>query len=270
LIRDTGTPGTSHIAQAELLPFFIAVRNGDDHHLEPVREGNEHVIRARFTDAAYFVREDVKRPLEAYLPRLGTLTFQVRLGSMLDKSQRVRGLAAALATILGFDPQETAHALRAAELCKADLATNMVVEMTSLQGVMGRTYALNSGELPQVAEAIYEHYLPRFAGDATPRTRPGLLVGLAEATRIPLPNAALPWAWCNPCWPGSWISTWGKPCASPPVCCPSRPRRIRRLPAWTLSWSDCATCFWSRAGATMWWMPPWQLRGATRLAPPAP
>ena len=163
-----------------LLPYFIAVRNGDGEGLDIVTEGNEHVIRARFTDAAFFVREDIKRPLEAYLPRLGTLTFQVRLGSMLDKVHRLRRLVDVLAPPLGLSEHEREAALRAAELCKADLATYMVVEMTSLQGIMGMHYALRSGESQSVADAIFEHYLPRFAGDALPRGKPGLLVGLAD------------------------------------------------------------------------------------------
>ena len=163
-----------------LLPYFIAVRNGDGEGLDVVTEGNEHVIRARFTDAAYFVREDIKRPLEADVPRLGTLTFQVKLGSMLDKVHRLRRLVDVLAPTLGLSERERKAALRAAELCKADLATYMVVEMTSLQGIMGRYYALRSGESQSVADAIYEHYLPRFAGDALPRGKPGLVVGLAD------------------------------------------------------------------------------------------
>jgi glycyl-tRNA synthetase len=166
--------------EEELLPFFVAVRNGDGQGLEVVTEGNEHVIRARFADAAFFVREDVKKPLEAYLPRLGTLTFQVKLGSMLDKAQRVTSLVHDLAQMTGLSEDETAVAHRAAELCKADLATQMVVEMTALQGQMGRFYALNSGETQAVAQAIFEHYLPRFTGDQTPCSRPGLAVGLAD------------------------------------------------------------------------------------------
>ena len=163
-----------------LLPYFIAVRNGDDRGLEEVVEGNEHVIRARFADAAFFVREDLKRPLEAYLPRLGTLTFQVKLGSMLDKTRRITALVDDLAPSAALSPEELPVARRAAELCKADLATHMVVEMTSLQGQMGRYYALRSGEPRDVAQAIFEHYLPRFSGDALPASRPGLLVGLAD------------------------------------------------------------------------------------------
>jgi glycyl-tRNA synthetase len=163
-----------------LLPYFIAVRNGGEEHLDVVRRGNEAVIRARFADANYFYREDIKKPLEEFLPRLGTLTFQERLGSMLDKTNRLKKLVPQLAEMVGLSDEETKVAQRAAHLCKADLATQMVVEMTSLQGVMGREYALKSGEPPAVAEAIFEHYLPRSAGDVSPRTLPGLVVGLAN------------------------------------------------------------------------------------------
>ncbi len=167
-------------ANGDLLPYFITVRNGDSQGLDRVREGNEHVIRARFADAAFFVNEDRKKKLEDFLPRLATLTFQAKLGSMLDKSRRVRALVDDLAAMLPLEEDDLRVARRAAELCKADLATEMVVEMTSLQGVMGRYYALHSGEDPAVAEAIFEHYLPRFAGDAVPKSKAGLLVGLAD------------------------------------------------------------------------------------------
>jgi glycyl-tRNA synthetase len=164
----------------QLLPYFVAVRNGGDEHLDIVRHGNEEVIRARFADADFFYREDTKKPLEGFLPRLATLTFQEQLGSMLDKTRRLEQLAVRLAEMLGLSEEETAIARRAAHLCKADLVTQMVVEFTSLQGVMGREYGLKSGEEPAVAEAVFEHYLPRFAGDALPRARPGLVVGLAN------------------------------------------------------------------------------------------
>jgi glycyl-tRNA synthetase len=163
-----------------LLPYFIAVRNGGDEHLDIVRHGNEEVIRARFADADYFYREDVKKPLEGFLPRLGTLTFQEQLGSMLDKTHRLEQLVGQLAGMIELSDEETKTAQRAARLCKADLATQMVVEFTSLQGVMGREYASGTGEDAAVAQAIFEHYLPRSAGDASPRTRPGLVVGLAN------------------------------------------------------------------------------------------
>jgi len=163
-----------------LLPYFIAVRNGDAEGLELVRDGNEHVIRARFADADFFVRDDLKRTLEAFLPRLSTLIFQVKLGSMLDKVKRIEALVGDLSQALGLSDEERQTALRAAALCKADLATKMVVEMTSLQGQMGRYYALRSGEPAAVAQAIFDHYLPRYAGDHTAGSKAGLAVGIAD------------------------------------------------------------------------------------------
>lgn len=163
-----------------LLPYFVAVRNGGKENLETVRQGNEAVLRARFADADYFYREDTARSLESFLPRLATLTFQEQLGSMLDKVRRLEELVPEVARMLGLTEEEAAVARRAAHLCKADLATQMVVEFTGLQGVIGREYALKSGEPPEVAQAIWEHYLPRFAGDALPQTRPGLALGLAD------------------------------------------------------------------------------------------
>jgi glycyl-tRNA synthetase len=166
--------------KGKLLPYFIAVRNGHEKGLDVVTAGNEHVIRARFSDAAFFIREDSKSPLESYLPRLNTLAFQVKLGSMLNKTDRIIKLVEALSPVLNLNIEQRAIALRAAKLCKADLATQMVVEMTSLQGAMGRYYALRSGESQAVADAIFEHYLPRYPGDALPKSWPGLLVGLAD------------------------------------------------------------------------------------------
>ncbi|MGD2148452.1 MAG: glycine--tRNA ligase subunit beta, partial [Anaerolineae bacterium] len=166
--------------QGDLLPYFIAVRNGGEDHLDSVRHGNEEVIRARFADAEYFFEEDTKQPLADLLPRLGTLTFQEKLGSVLDKAQRLERMVPALAPLLGLPAGETTTAVRAAHLSKADLATKMVVEHTSLQGVMGRQYALLSGETGEVAEAIAEHYLPRSADDGLPETKAGLTVGVAD------------------------------------------------------------------------------------------
>jgi len=163
-----------------LLPHFVAVRNGDGQHLDVVADGNEQVIRARFADAAFFIREDLQHKLEDFRAKLSTLTFQVKLGSMLDKSERIEHLVESLSPLLKLSAEETQTALRAAHLCKADLATHMVVEMTSLQGIMGSHYALSSGESAAVAKAIYEHYLPRFSGDNLPAFKPGLAVGVAD------------------------------------------------------------------------------------------
>ena len=164
----------------KLLASFIAVRNGGLQHLEVVRSGNEHVLQARFADAAYFVERDRHQPLEDYLPALATLTFETSLGSMLDKVGRFEALVEPVAEMLSLSAEERVWALRAAHLAKADLATRMVVEMTSLQGEMGRIYAGASGEPAQVADAIAEHYLPRFAGDRVPQSSAGLAVGLAD------------------------------------------------------------------------------------------
>jgi len=164
----------------DLLPHFVTVRNGDKRSLDVVRQGYEDVLRARFADAKFFYDQDTARPLDSFLPRLDTLTFQEKLGSMLDKSKRLETLAPLMGRALGLSEAELAITHRAAHLCKADLATQLVVEFTSLQGFMGRHYARLAGEDEAVAAAIFEHYLPRFAGDALPETRPGLALGLAN------------------------------------------------------------------------------------------
>ncbi len=159
---------------AGLLPNFIAVRNGDDQHLDLVQQGNEHVLGARFTDADFFVREDLKRPLEAFRPELAGLIFHVKLGSMLDKSNRMLQLAEVIAGMLRLDAGQRETARRATYLAKADLVTNMVTEMTSLQGIIGREYALRCGENPAVARAIGEQY------QAVPASEAGLVLALAD------------------------------------------------------------------------------------------
>ncbi|HEX7541329.1 MAG TPA: glycine--tRNA ligase subunit beta, partial [Anaerolineales bacterium] len=168
------TDSTLDVQRSTLLPYFVVVRNGDSEGLDLVRQGNEHVVRARFADANFFVREDLKHKLEDFRPRLGTLMFQKKLGSMLDKNERIEKLTEALAPMLGLEADEAVFARRAAHLLKADLVSKMVVEMTSLQGVMGHEYARRDGEAPAVAEAIGEQYQP------VPRSKPGLAVALAD------------------------------------------------------------------------------------------
>jgi glycyl-tRNA synthetase len=165
-----------------LLPAFIAVRNGDSEHLETVARGNEHVIRARFADAQFFYRKDAEQRLADHLARLKTLTFQQDIGSYYDKAVRLEGLTARIGALLGLQDGngDLDLAIRAARLAKADLVTRMVVEMTSLQGQMGRVYALQSGEPSLVADAIAEHYHPRYAGDSLPQTRVGIAIALAD------------------------------------------------------------------------------------------
>jgi glycyl-tRNA synthetase len=163
-----------------LMPYFIAVRNGNEKHLEDVVLGNEHVLTARFTDAAFFYREDRKRTLSERVPRLKTMTFQEKLGSLHDKTQRLSRLVGPYAKLLGLDMAEAQVATTAAPLAKADQGTQMVVEMTSLEGIMGRAYALLEGLPAPVANAIFEHYLPRSAGDRLPESKAGVLLAIAD------------------------------------------------------------------------------------------
>jgi len=166
--------------EGHLLPAFLAVTNGYALDWEGVRHGNEEVLRARFADAAYFYRSDLSQPLADFVPKLSTLTFQTDLGSMLDKVHRLERLVPVLAEQVGLSAKETAAAERAAFLSKADLATKMVVEHTSLQGVMGAHYALRAGEPEAVARAIAEQYLPRGVGDRLPETPAGIVLALAD------------------------------------------------------------------------------------------
>lgn len=159
-----------------LLPRFITVRNGDSRSIDLVRQGNERVLRARLADARFFYEEDQKVPLADKVDKLGTIVFQDGLGTMKDKVIRLEKLTSWLA---GED-QDRDHALRTAYLAKADLVTGMVTEFTELQGVMGEVYARLSGEDEAVAKGIFEHYLPRFAGDDLPETKPGRWVSLAD------------------------------------------------------------------------------------------
>jgi len=167
-------------AAGKLLPYFITVRNGGADYADVVRAGNEGVIRARYADADYFFKADTAHRLADFTPRLATLTFQEKLGSMLDKVRRLEKLAPEVGRMLGLDDAGLATTARAASLCKSDLATQMVVELTSLQGIMGREYARLSGETEAVANAIFEHYLPRFQGDGLPQAQPGLALGIAN------------------------------------------------------------------------------------------
>lgn len=163
-----------------LLPHFIAVRNGGKDHLDIVRRGNEGVLRARFSDAEYFFKEDTEKKLEDFLPRLDTLTFQEQLGSMRDKSRRLEQLGPKIGQRLGLDAEGMETIKRAARLSKADLATHMVVELTSLQGVMGREYAKLSGEPGPVADAIQEHYYPQLQLPCDSLSKPGLVLNIAN------------------------------------------------------------------------------------------
>lgn len=162
-----------------LLNKFITVRNGGSEHLDIVTHGNERVLRARLSDAEFFFNEDRATKLEDRLEKLITVSFQEGLGNMYDKSERLVKMAEMLRFAINT-PVDEEELRRCALLCKTDLVTGMVIEFTELQGVMGREYALLDGEKPEVATGIFEHYLPRFAGDALPATTIGRIVGIGD------------------------------------------------------------------------------------------
>ena len=162
-----------------LLNKFITVRNGGSEHLDIVTHGNERVLRARLSDAEFFFNEDRATKLEDRLEKLKTVSFQEGLGNMYDKSERLVKMAEMLRFAINT-PVDEEELRRCALLCKTDLVTGMVIEFTELQGVMGREYALLNGEKPEVATGIFEHYLPRFAGDALPATTIGRIVGIGD------------------------------------------------------------------------------------------
>lgn len=167
------------VKDGKLLPNFIAVRNGNDYRIDKVKAGNEKVLVARLEDALFFYREDTKKDLESYTEKLKSVVFQAKLGTVYDKSLRIEKLSSDIIDLLKLnsDKEDT---IRAAKLCKADLVTGMVFEFTELQGIMGREYAKVSGENEAVSEAIFEHYLPRFAGDMLPKTNAGIVLSIAD------------------------------------------------------------------------------------------
>ena len=167
-------------ADGKLTNKFIIVSNGNPECAATIIDGNERVVRARLDDAKFFYEEDLKHPLESYIEKLDKVVFQESLGTVRQKAERLEKLARALSADAQLDAADAADAKRAARLCKADLVTNAVIEFTSVQGVMGSYYAAASGETPQVAQAIGQHYQPRFAGDALPDTTVGKLVALAD------------------------------------------------------------------------------------------
>ncbi|QJB44317.1 glycine--tRNA ligase subunit beta [Dolichospermum flos-aquae] len=164
----------------ELLPNFITISNGDPAKSDIIAVGNARVIRARLADGRFFYEADLSKPLESYLPQLEKVTFQEDLGSVRVKVERVVKNAEKITTQLQLNPVQTHNIQRAALLCKADLVTQMVYEFPELQGIMGEKYALANGENPEVAKAIFEHYLPRNADDIFPQTLTGQIVGLAD------------------------------------------------------------------------------------------
>ncbi|GFE68251.1 glycine--tRNA ligase subunit beta [Chroococcus sp. FPU101] len=163
-----------------LLPHFITIANGDHNKANIIASGNERVIRARLADAQFFYKADCDEPLESYLPQLENVTFQEKLGTMRDKVDRIMEISQLICDQLELDPSIRSEVESTAMLCKADLVTQMVYEFPELQGIMGQKYALVSGESANVAQGIFDHYLPRGAEDAMPQTITGQIVGLAD------------------------------------------------------------------------------------------
>ncbi len=164
--------------KGKLLPNFIAINNTPSDKPELVKKGHERVLGARLADADFFFKEDTKKKLEEFVQELGGMVFHKGLGSLLDKTDRIGRLAEFIAHKLGY--QQIDKIKRAAYLCKADLCTEMVGEFPTLQGVIGKEYALISGEDPDVAVAIEEHYLPIRSGGRLPETVPGLILSIAD------------------------------------------------------------------------------------------
>tara|TARA_R110000772_G_scaffold29892_1_gene74495 strand:- start:26634 stop:28718 length:2085 start_codon:yes stop_codon:yes gene_type:complete len=164
-------------SNGDLMPNFITVANIESRDPQKVIDGNERVIRPRLSDAAFFFETDCKISLESRRERLRNIVFQAKLGTIFDKTERVAALSAAIAKLLNTDP---CNAVRAATLCKSDLVTEMVLEFDDLQGIAGYYYAQNDGEADDVALAMNEQYMPRFAGDALPTTLTGTIVALAD------------------------------------------------------------------------------------------
>lgn len=163
-----------------LMPNFITISNGDPAKASIIAEGNGRVIRARLSDGKFFFDADRTQPLDSFVDKLETVTFEERLGSMRAKVSRIQANARHLSDQLQLANDQAQIIQRAALLCKADLVTQMVGEFPELQGAMGQTYAHHSGEPEAVATAIFEHYLPRSADDALPQTLAGQVVGMAD------------------------------------------------------------------------------------------
>lgn len=165
--------------KGDLLANFIAVRNGSDHMIENVKKGNEKVLEARLADALFFFNEDRKKSLADYRQQLNTVVFQEKLGTLLDKSERLYLLAGKLADAIETGANKDLLE-RAAYLSKADLVTSMVFEFDELQGYMGMEYSKLDGEDPIVSQAIYEHYMPRFSGDQIPESTEGAILSIID------------------------------------------------------------------------------------------
>lgn len=167
-------------SESELAAKFITISNGTDGNIDGVRHGNERVLHARLNDAEFFYSEDQKTSLADKVERLGAVVFHAKLGSLLDKAERLKALIQFIGAELRMPDTTVRHAERAAWLCKADLTTHMVIEFPSLQGITGKYYAENGGEAESVATAIAEHYQPLGADTPLPETEVGMLVAIAD------------------------------------------------------------------------------------------
>lgn len=166
--------------QGQLLPYFVTVRSGDSRSLDVIAKGNEKVLRARLSDAKFFYEEDQKLQIKEALSKLESIVFHEELGTIGDKVRRIRRIADSLAVKLAVPAEAADSVSRAADICKFDLVTQMVYEFPELQGVMGEDYARKAGEKESVAKAVFEHYQPRFAGDAVPSTHVGSIISIAD------------------------------------------------------------------------------------------
>ncbi|KXB72505.1 MAG: glycine--tRNA ligase subunit beta [Peptostreptococcus sp.] len=162
---------------SNLLPYFIAVRNGNDYKIENVKAGNEKVLEARLADAKFFFNEDRQHDLEYYRNKLNTVVFQEKLGTLLDKSERIYNIAKVYGKEVDVNIEDLESA---AYYAKADLVTNMVFEFDELQGYMGMQYSRLEGNNDTVSKAIYEHYMPRFNGDTVPSTMEGAILSIID------------------------------------------------------------------------------------------
>lgn len=164
----------------QLLPYFVTVRSGDNRSLDIIAKGNEKVLRARLSDAKFFYEEDQKLQIDTALAKLENIVFHEEIGTVGDKVRRIRQIADQLAVELHVTPEQATAVSRAADICKFDLVSQMVYEFPELQGVMGEDYARKAGESEEVSRAIFEHYQPRFAGEAAPASLTGALVSIAD------------------------------------------------------------------------------------------
>ncbi len=167
--------------EGNLLAHFVTIRNGNDHAIDTVRKGNEKVLRARLADARFFYEEDKKSQIDTLNQKLRSIVYHEELGTIADKVERIGSLSEQIANYIDKEQAlDTIQLQRAVQICKFDLVTNMVYEFPELQGVIGKHYAELAGEATNVSQAVFEHYLPRFAGDILPQSQIGAIVAIAD------------------------------------------------------------------------------------------